>query len=196
MSSRAGRVARAAAREEAAARAREAARRQSEPPPEPDYNTPSSFYGASKGLSNSISGWLDSNKGNKAVGAAGADLFYNSATAGLKQESDVSYAKAMAPEALKYQEGAQRIASDAEDRRIASQGKVDFDQQKLVTDATRYTADQTLAGTKYQSDSEEKQIGLTGDESRKTLKQQTEETVRLRADARGAIRDRGRTLFA
>lgn len=193
MSSRAGRAARAEARARAA---KQQSQRQSDPPPEPDYNTPSSFYGASEGLSNSISGWLNSNKGNKAVGAAGADLYYNSATAALKQESDVSYAKAMAPEALKYQEGAQRIASDAEDRRIASQGKVDFDQQKLVTDATRYTADQSLAGTKYQSDSEEKQIGLTGDESRKNLKQQTEETVRLRADARGAIRDRGRTLFA
>lgn len=258
MSSRAGR----AAREEARARAAKKASKKSNaaPQPEPTYNTPSSFYGASNELSSSISGWLNSNKDNKAVGAAGADLFYNSATAGLKTSSDVAYAKAMAPEALKYQEGAQKIATEASNAQIAAQGKVDYDRQKLVSDADRYRSENELAGTreqtgaqrygydrqydvakeqagaqryasdqelagvreqtgaqrygydrqydtaKYQSDagltgqregyrSQERQIGLTGEEQRKSLKQQTEETVALRRDARGAIMERGRGMF-
>jgi hypothetical protein len=181
MSSRAGRRARAEAR----ARAEQQRLERSAPAPsapEPDYNTPSSFYGASSGLSDSISGWLNSNKGNKAVGAAGADLYYNSATAALKQESDVSYAKAMAPQALDYQQKAQTIASDAEDRRIASQGKVDFERQKYVSDTT-------LTGEREGYQSEEKRIGFTGDETRKTL-------LADRADARDAIKKRGWTLFA
>ena len=179
MSSRAGRAARAEARARAA---QQASQRAPDPTPEPDYNTPSSFYGASGDLNASISGWLNSNKGNKAVGAAGADLFYNSATAALKESSDVSYAKAMAPQALDYQRQSQAIASEAEDRRIASQGKVDFERQKYVSDTA-------LAGQREGYQSQEKQIGLQGDEERKTK-------LTLSADARGAIRDRGRTLFA
>jgi electron transfer flavoprotein alpha subunit len=181
MSSRAGRVARAEARARAAQQLAQRSE-ESPKPAEPDYNTPSSFYGASPELSGSITGWLNSNKGNKAVGAAGADLFYNSATAALKEGSDVSYAKAMAPQALDYQRQSQGIASEARDREIASQGKVDYDRTKLTTDTTRDTAREG-----YQS--QERQIGLTGDEARKTL-------LAGRADARGAMRERGRTLFA
>jgi hypothetical protein len=182
MSSRAGRVARAEARARAA---QQQAQRSAEPPPkpaEPDYNTPSSFYGVSPELSGSITGWLNSNKGNKAVGAAGADLFYNSATAALKEGSDVSYAKAMAPQALDYQRQSQGIASEARDREIASQGKVDYDRTKLTTDTTRDTAREG-----YQS--QERQIGLTGEEERKTQ-------LVLRDDNRRAMENRGRKLFA
>ena len=205
MSSRAGRVARAEARN----RAQQQQSQRSDPAPssEPDYSTPSSFYGASSGLSDSISGWLNSNKGNKAVGAAGADLYYNSATAALKQESDVSYAKAMTPQALDYQEKFQRIATGARKEEIEAQGAQNYRQEELRTGAQRYGADQSLASNKYTADqglasnkyvadqtltgqregyqSQEKQIALKGNEE-----------LRLRADARGAIRDRGRTLFA
>jgi hypothetical protein len=186
MSSRAGRAARAEARARAA---QQASQRAPDPGPEPDYNTPSSFYGASDDLNASISGWLNSNKGNKAVGAAGADLFYNSATAALKQNSDVNYAKAMMPHALDYQRQAQDIATRARRDEIEAQGAQDYRQEELRTGAQRYAADQSLTGQREGYQSQEKQIGLEGEEKRKT-------ELTLRADARGAIRDRGRTLFA
>lgn len=76
-----------------------------------------------------------------------------------------------------------------------------------VAGANRYTADQQLAGTRYVADqdlagkregyqSAERQIGMTGEEQRKTLRQSTEETLALRRDARGAIAGAGRRFYA
>lgn len=151
--------------------------------------------------------WLAKNKDNPTVGAAGADLAYNTLTSSAQRESDVRYAREMSPVALDYQRGAQSIASDAEDRRIASQNVADLKIGQQKADTERYGYDQQLAGTKYSADtdrekqreanqSEERQIGLTGTEQRKTLAQGTDETLKLRRDARGAIASGGRRFYA
>lgn len=73
-------------------------------------------------------------------------------------------------------------------------------------DIARYTSDSDLEGTKYVADrglegvrdtnrSEEERIRIRGGEDRKTLIQGTDETLRLRADARGAIRSAGRRFY-
>ena len=72
--------------------------------------------------------------------------------------------------------------------------------------AQRYLADQQRAGsenvartqadaTRYGFDSQERQIGLTGEQERLTEQQRTTEQLRLRADARGAIRSAGKTFY-
>jgi hypothetical protein len=152
----------------------------------------------------------------------------------------------MMPKALEYQRGSQLIATQADLSRMAAEGVIARDltaQQgaintgitRLQTDALKYGADQTLAGTRYSSDrqvdatrlqtdaqrygydrefdgrkyvsdneltgvregyqSQERQIGLRGGEERKTLTQGTDETLRLRSDARGAIASTGKRFF-
>lgn len=177
------------------------------------FNTPSSFYGMSDSFNASAKGWLDSNKDNPTVGAAGADLAYNVLKSTAQRESDVSYAKAMTPLAIDYQRSTQGIASEAEDRRIKSQSNADIKLDKQRGDVTRYGYDKEVEGTKYSADrqvegvkysadaqkygydSQERQIGLTGQEQRKTLRQGTEETLALRRDARGAIASGGRRFY-
>jgi hypothetical protein len=88
-----------------------------------------------------------------------------------------------------------RYEADSADRRTG-----------METDAQRYGVDKNLDGRRYEADSAERrtgmetasmerQIGLRGGEDRATLKQGTDETLRLRTDARGAIRDTGRKWF-
>ena len=80
------------------------------------------------------------------------------------------------------------------------------DATRLQTDAQRYGYDREFDGRKYVSDNEltgvregyqsqERQIGLRGGEDRKTLTQGTDETLRLRSDARGAIASTGKRFF-
>ena len=59
----------------------------------------------------------------------------------------------------------------------------------------KYTSDRELEGTKYGYDSQERQIGLTGLEQRKTMTHETNQTMRLRADARGAISAAGKRFY-
>lgn len=59
----------------------------------------------------------------------------------------------------------------------------------------KYGADRNLEGVKYGWDSQERQIGLQGTEDRKNMVQATDETLRLRADARGAIRTAGKQFY-
>jgi hypothetical protein len=148
------------------------------------YNTPDSFYGMSDSFNVSAKSWLDSNKDNPNVGAAGADLAYNALKSTAQRESDVNYAKAMTPLALDYQRGAQGIASDAEDRRIASQNVADLKTGEQTAATQRYSYDQARATNQDTNQSEERRLRLAGDE-----------TLRLRADARGAIRDVGSRSF-
>lgn len=191
-------------REEADRRAEEDRRRyEEERQKRQTFNAPTNFYGMSDKFNASAQDWLGKNKDNPTVGAAGADLAYNSLTSAAQRESDVQYAKEMTPLATEYQRGVQGIASDAEDRRIASQNQADLKigQQKAETerygyDTTKYGYDQTRATAQDTSQSEERQIGLTGTEQRKTLAQGTDETLRLRRDARGAIASGGRRFYA
>jgi|688.fasta_scaffold795839_2 hypothetical protein len=95
---------------------------------------------------------------------------------------------------------------------------------QIGADATRDVAKTNLAGTRYSADagvkstqissdaqvrstqigadaqrygydSEERQRRIEGEESRKTLTQGTDETLRLRADARGQIASSGKRFF-
>lgn len=62
-------------------------------------------------------------------------------------------------------------------------------------EGTKYGADKSLEGTKYGFDSQERQIGLTGLEERRTLEQKGIEERKMRADARGAIRSQGARFY-
>lgn len=55
-------------------------------------------------------------------------------------------------------------------------------------EGTRYVADRGLEGTKYGYDSQERQIGLAGNEQRKTMTHETDQTLALRRDARSQIK--------
>ena len=67
--------------------------------------------------------------------------------------------------------------------------------QQQETERNRYSADSNRAIGQDRNQSEERQIGLTGAEQRRTLQQGTDETLRLRADARGAIRKAGARFY-
>lgn len=69
------------------------------------------------------------------------------------------------------------------------------DATRIGADAQRYGYDQELAGVRDTNRSQEQQRRIQGDEDRKTLTQGTDETLRLRSDARGAIAAKGRRFF-
>lgn len=54
-------------------------------------------------------------------------------------------------------------------------------------EGVKYGADRGLEGTKYGFDSQERQIGLAGNEQRQTMSHETDQTLRLRYDARRQI---------
>ena len=62
-------------------------------------------------------------------------------------------------------------------------------------DSNRYVADRSLEGEKYRSDSEERRIGLMGEQERLTQADKTTQERRLRADARGAIASQGARFY-
>ena len=72
-------------------------------------------------------------------------------------------------------------------------GAIDLqaEQNRGNLDVTREQA----AAQRYGYDSQERQIGLTGSEERKTLGAKTNQELRLRADARGAIRGQGARFY-
>lgn len=59
----------------------------------------------------------------------------------------------------------------------------------------KYVADAGLAGTKYTADSEERRIGLLGQQERMNMAEKTNQEKELRRDARGAIRSQGGRFF-
>jgi hypothetical protein len=69
------------------------------------------------------------------------------------------------------------------------------DATRIGADADKYGYDRQLEGTRDTNRSQEDQRRIQGDEDRKTLTQGTDETLRLRADARGAIASKGRRFF-
>jgi hypothetical protein len=66
---------------------------------------------------------------------------------------------------------------------------------QIGADAQRYGDDTRLAGVRDTNRSQEDQRRIQGGEDRKTLIQGTDETLRLRGDARGAIASAGRRFF-
>ncbi len=109
-------------------------------------------------------------------------------------------------DATRLQTDAQRYGADQELAGTRYSADRQVDSTRLQTDAQRYGYDKDLEGRKYVSDNEltgvregyqsqERQIGLRGNEDRKTLIQGTDETLRLRSDARGAIASTGKRFF-
>jgi hypothetical protein len=65
----------------------------------------------------------------------------------------------------------------------------------LQTDAQRFESSQATERTGMTNRSDEEKIRISGGEDRKTLTRGTDETLRLRSDARGAIRSAGRSFY-
>lgn len=66
---------------------------------------------------------------------------------------------------------------------------------QIGADAQRDVASTQLRGIEGTNLSQERQRRIQGEEDRRTLTQGTDETLRLRADARGAIAAKGRRFF-
>jgi hypothetical protein len=62
-------------------------------------------------------------------------------------------------------------------------------------ESNKYTADRGLEGVRYGYDSQERQIGLQGTQDRLTKSHETDQALRMRADARGAIRSQGARFY-
>jgi len=90
---------------------------------------------------------------------------------------------------------AQRYGADrqVDSTRIGADAQVRSTQ--IGADAQRYGDDTRLAGVRDTNRSQEDQRRIQGSQDRKTLTQGTDETLRLRADARGAIASSGRRFF-
>jgi hypothetical protein len=125
---------------------------------------------------------------------------YDQGLAGTKYSSDRQV------DATRLQTDAQRYGYDQELAGTKYSSDRQVDATRLQTDAQRYGYDKEFEGRKYVSDndltgvregyqSQERQIGLRGSEERKTLTQGTDETLRLRSDARGAIASTGKRFF-
>lgn len=130
-----------------------------------------------------------------AVGGLG-DIFTNQAITG----SEIQRNKAFFADLGEYQAGYDNLKTANASKLMAQEGAIARDLTDLTTgrvlEGAKYTADQTLAGTKYGYDSQERQIGLTGQEERRNMQQKTTEEKKLRADARGAISSYGRRFYA
>jgi hypothetical protein len=90
---------------------------------------------------------------------------------------------------------AQRYGADrqVDSTRIGADAQVRSTQ--IGADAQRYGDDTRLTGVLATNRSQEEQRRIQGDEDRKTLTQGTDESLRLRADARGAIASHGKRFF-
>jgi hypothetical protein len=125
---------------------------------------------------------------------------YDKQLEGTKYSSDrdlegTRYSSDRMVDATRLQTDAQRYGADRnlEGTKYGADRMVDA--TRLQTDATRYVSDNDLTGLREGYQSQERQIGLRGDEDRKTLRQGTDETLRLRSDARGAIAKAGGRFF-
>jgi len=90
---------------------------------------------------------------------------------------------------------AQRYGADrqVDSTRIGADAQVRSTQ--IGADAQRYGDDTRLVGVLATNRSQEDQRRIQGDQDRRTLTQGTDEALRLRADARGAIASRGKRFF-
>jgi hypothetical protein len=132
----------------------------------------------------------------------------------LQQQGDIGYRdNKLAAETQRYgydqqvkavglQTGAQRYESSQATARTGMETQAqryDSDQRLkgvgLQTDAQRFESSQATERTGMTNRSDEEKIRISGGEDRKTLTQGTDETLRLRSDARGAIRSAGRSFY-
>ncbi len=63
-------------------------------------------------------------------------------------------------------------------------------------EGSKYAADKNWQGVKYTADESTNRVRVQGDEDRKTLAANTDQTLRQRADARGAVRSLGSRFYS
>jgi hypothetical protein len=128
----------------------------------------------------------------------GLALMYNDAFLGSLGSYQQALENTKKGNAMELMAAEGRIAKDIQADKLATDrygADRDVDKTRLTADATRYGYDQQLAGTRYQSDSEERQIGLKGQQDRLTQADKTNQELALRRDARGAISQVGRRFY-
>lgn len=136
---------------------------------------------------------------NETIAGLGAGSIFDIGRTQANTGMAIAYNDAFMGSLGRYQSGLETLKTANASKLMAQEGAIARDLTDLTTgralEGAKYTADQTLAGTKYGYDSQERQIGLTGQEERRNMQQKTTEEKRLRADARGAIRSQGARFY-
>lgn len=146
-----------------------------------------------------IGGLADSFRTQANVGLAGLynDTFLSSQAKyqrGVEEGRKADTLEIMGAElagARGLQEGQIRGAIDLQSEQNRGNLDVTREQGRSSLDIAREQA----AAQRYGYDSQERQISLTGSEERKNLGAKTNQELRLRADARGAIRGQGARFY-
>jgi hypothetical protein len=163
------------------------------------------------GLANKYAG--NSTLSNLVVGKM-ADTFSTQANMGL----DLNYQKAMAGTMADIQYGLENLRAGNAMSLVAAEGAINKDIAKLQSEtalgvgklnlegnkytadkslqATMYSSDRSLDGAKYVADEATRRVRVQGDEDRKTLGENTLQTLRLRNDARRTIRSQGSRFYS
>jgi len=147
---------------------------------------------------------------NETITGLGAGSLFDIGRTQANTGLAVAYNDAFMSSLGDYQYGLENLKTANASQLMAQEGAIARDLTDMTSgralEGVKYTADQDLAGTKYTAnanlagvkygfDSQERQIGLTGQQDRLTLQQKTEEEKKLRADARGAIRSQGARFY-
>lgn len=160
---------------------------------------------------NEIADLLKDNPGNKVLQSAIADLKLGNAKAASKYGLQFQMKSGLAAQQFEYDTAKAKDAFEYTKELTAQEGQIQKDLQGMQLEGVKYGSDKELEGTKYSADqsagaikygadkelegvkygydSQEKQIGLKGEEERKTQ-------LTLRADARGAISGYGKKFYA
>jgi len=166
-----------------------------------------SFVGSGLGIITDLMGKYPNNETIAGLGAGSIfDIGRTQANTGLA----VAYNDAFLGSLGTYQTGQENLKSANASKLLAQEGAIARDLTDLTSgrqleglkygadrglEGIKYNSDRSLEGTKYGFDSQERQIGLTGTEERKTLEQKGLEERKMRADARGAIRSQGARFY-
>ena len=146
-----------------------------------------------------ITDLMNKYKDNETIAGLGAGTIFDVGKTQVNTGSAIAYNDAFLGSLGNYQAGIENLKTANAGKLMAQEGAIARDLTDLTTgralEGAKYTADQTLAGTKYGYDSQERQIGLTGQEERRNMQQKTTEEKKLRADARGAIRSQGARFY-
>lgn len=163
-------------------------------------------------------------KDNQTLGGLALGGIADAARTQVNTGSSIAYNDAFLSSLGRYQQGLETLKSGNAMQLMAAEGSLqkDLQRDKIASDnygydktfegvketagaarfgyekqaeASKYTADKGLEGKKVETESEERQIGLTGEEQRKNLGAQTEQQLALRRDARGAIARAGQKFY-
>lgn len=187
----------------------------------PKYDTTTvggNFVGSGLGI---ITDLMGKYPGNETIAGLGAGSIFDIGRTQANTGLAIAYNDAFLGSLGTYQTGQENLKSANASKLLAQEGAIARDLTDMTSgrqleglkygadrgleglkyssdrslEGTKYGADRGLEGTKYGFDSQERQIGLTGAEDRKTLVQKGIEERKMRADARGAIRSQGARFY-